>query len=87
MIISFIRTLTDNPGSLEEVVRDVATCHPTFPVKMNLDELAESRAVVVSGRLCISESFQDRVCVQKFLLERSGFNAVTVAQVFEDVFR
>ena len=86
MRTSFIRALTDNPCSLQKVVRDVATCHSTFPVKMDLDELAESGAVVVSGRLCIAERFQDRVGVEELLFERSGFNAVTVAQVFEDVF-
>ncbi len=49
-------TLADDPCSLEEVVGDVTAGHLALAVEVDLDELAEPRAVVVPGRLGVAES-------------------------------
>jgi len=48
--------LADDPCSLEEVVGDVTAGHLALAVEVDLDELAEPRAVVVPGRLGVAES-------------------------------
>ena len=52
---------------------------------MDLDELAEARAVVVPRRLGVAERLQDGVGVEDLLLEGPRAAAKVVAEVLEDV--
>ena len=64
MVISFVFALRDHPGSLQQVVRDVAADDAALGVEVDLDELSEPRRVVVTRGLGISESLQNRVGVE-----------------------
>ena len=60
--------LPDNSGPLQEVVGDITTGHPTGPVEVNLDELAEARGVVVPRCLCIAKRLQDWVGLESRMI-------------------
>ena len=85
VVVALFRALADHPGPFEQVVRDVAAGDLALGVEVDLDELAEPRAVVVPRRLGVAESLQDGIGVQQLLFEGPGLNPVAVAEVLQDV--
>jgi len=67
-------------------VRDVTSGNFAFRVEVDLDEFAKSGAVVVAGRLGVAERFENRIGIEKFLLQWSSLDSVAVTQVLENVF-
>lgn len=62
VVVPLLGRLHADPGLLQEVVGDEAAHHLVLGAEVDLHELAEARAVVVTGSLGVAKRFQHRVC-------------------------
>lgn len=61
MIVAFVRVQPHDPRFLEKVPVDVGASNLACTTELNSNELSESRGVVVSDSLGITEGFEDRI--------------------------
>lgn len=69
MEIPFARLLLNDSRLLEQVVKDDAAHRISLVVKFNVHELAEPTRIVVPIRLCVAKGLQDRIRLQKNVLD------------------
>ena len=62
--VALVGDLTNHTRLLEEVVVDVRSDGLTLGVEVDFEIFSESRRVVVSQRLCVSERFEQWICGQ-----------------------
>ncbi len=63
VVVSLVQTLASHTCPFEEIMRDVSAYDLASAVKVDLDKLAEARAVIVSRGLGVAERLKDRVCI------------------------
>ena len=61
VVVALLLALRDDAGLFEQVVRDEAAGHRQTLTEVDLDELAEARAVVVPRRFGVAERLQQRI--------------------------
>jgi hypothetical protein len=86
--VTLAGTLGGHARLLEQVDERVGARDLTAGVELQLDELTETRRVVVLGRLGVTEGLEDRVELEQLLLQQTALSATGDGrQVLDDLLR